>query len=73
MQITDPIAAWLAFRSIPEVAELGEFALILLKVVANQGGVERIFSDLKVKQTHRHARLGLAKLGKMTKVSSFGN
>ncbi|KZP22974.1 hypothetical protein FIBSPDRAFT_737980 [Athelia psychrophila] len=66
----NPIAAWLAFRSIPEVAELGEFALILLKVVANQGGVERIFSDLKVKQTHRHARLGLAKLGKMTKVGA---
>ncbi|KZP20381.1 hypothetical protein FIBSPDRAFT_954547 [Athelia psychrophila] len=67
---TDPITAWFAFQSILKVAELGEFALILLKVVASQGGVERIFSDLKVKQTHCRAHLRLAKLGKMTKVGA---
>lgn len=44
-------------ESIPVVAELGRFVLILLKVVANQAGVEWIFSDLKGKQTHRCARL----------------
>ncbi|KZP27364.1 hypothetical protein FIBSPDRAFT_948639 [Athelia psychrophila] len=66
----DPIVVWTAFQSIPAVAELGKFVLILLKVVANQAGVERIFSDLKVKQTHRRARLGLPKLCKMTKVGA---
>lgn len=59
---------WSAFESIPEVAELGGFALVLLKVVVNQAGVEQIFSDLKVKAAHRRARLGLVKLAKMTKV-----
>lgn len=69
LQSTDPIVVWTAFRSIPELAELARFAITLLKVVANQAGVERVFSDLKVKQTQRRARLGLAKLNMMTKVS----
>ncbi|KZP23372.1 hypothetical protein FIBSPDRAFT_737740 [Athelia psychrophila] len=68
--VQDPTVVWTAFQSIPEVAELGGFVLILLKVVANQAGVERIFSDLKVKQTHRRARLGLPKLSKMTKIGA---
>lgn len=72
-QSTDPIVVWTAFRSIPEVAELAGFAITLLKVVANQAGVERTFSDLKVKQTQRRARLGLAKLSKMNKVGHLHN
>lgn len=47
---------------------LAEFAIILLKVVVNQAGCERVFSDLKINQTQRRNRLGLAKLEKMTKV-----
>ncbi|KIM91303.1 hypothetical protein PILCRDRAFT_521 [Piloderma croceum F 1598] len=34
----DPIAVWTAFESIPEVAELVKFAVILLKIVVNQAG-----------------------------------
>jgi hypothetical protein len=37
----------------------------------NQAGCERVFSDLKVKQTQRRNRLKLEKLGKMTKVLSI--
>lgn len=65
------IIVWTAFRSIPEVAELATFAITLLKVVANQVGVEQTFSDLKVKQTQCCARLALVKLAKMTKVSHY--
>lgn len=68
-QSTNPIVVWTAFQSIPEVAELAGFAITLLKVVANQGGIERTFSDLKVKQTQHRARLGLVKLAKMHSVS----
>lgn len=71
LQSKDPITVWIAFRSIPDVTELVVLVLMLLKVVANQGGVERVFSDLKVKQTQRRARLGLPKIAKMTKVSHF--
>jgi chromosome condensin MukBEF MukE localization factor len=60
---------WSAFESQPELAELASFAKLLLKVVVNQAGCERVFSDLKVKQTQRCNRLGLNKLAKMTKVS----
>jgi hypothetical protein len=48
--------------------ELASFAILLLTVVVNQAGCERLFSDLKVKQTQRRNRLGLKKLEKMTKV-----
>jgi len=34
-----------------ETWELAAFAILLLKVVVNQAGCERVFSDLKVKQT----------------------
>jgi hypothetical protein len=54
-----------------ETRELAAFAILLLKVVVNQAGCERVFSDLKVKQTDRRNRLGLAKLKKMMKVSSL--
>ncbi|KAJ7787295.1 hypothetical protein B0H14DRAFT_2304085, partial [Mycena olivaceomarginata] len=47
---------------------LTDFAITLLKIVVNQAGCERVFSDLKVKQTQRRNRLKLEKLGKMTKV-----
>jgi hypothetical protein len=64
----DPIAVWVALRT-AETAELADFALTILKIVVNQAGCERVFSDLKVKQTQRRNRLKLEKLDKMTKVS----
>ena len=68
-QERDPIRAWAAFGSIAGIAELAKFAVILLKIVVNQAGCERVFSDLKIKQTQHRNRLGLDKLEKMTKVS----
>ncbi|KAJ7837885.1 hypothetical protein B0H14DRAFT_3459865 [Mycena olivaceomarginata] len=62
----DPIAVWNALRT-PDNTELAEFALMLLKIVVNQAGYERVFSDLKVKQTQCRNRLKLEKLEKMTK------
>jgi hypothetical protein len=67
-QKKDPIAVCSVFGSQPELAELAYFAKLLLTVVVNQAGCERVFSDLKVKQTQRRNQLGLNKLSKMTKV-----
>ncbi|KAJ6628093.1 hypothetical protein B0H10DRAFT_2277250 [Mycena sp. CBHHK59/15] len=65
----DPIAVWVALRT-PAITELVDFAITLLKIVVNQAGVERVFSDVKVKQTQRRNRLKLLKLDKMTKVGA---
>jgi hypothetical protein len=46
---------------------------MIFSIVVNQAGCERTFSDLKVKQTDRHSRLGLEKLEKMMKVSENFN
>ena len=51
-----------------EVAELADFAILLLGIVVNQAGCERDFSDLKIKKTRLRNRLGLPKLHKMSKV-----
>jgi hypothetical protein len=64
------VAFWTGFLA-TDVSDLAQFALTLLKIVVNQAGCERVFSDLKIKQTHRRARLGLQKLDKMTKVSDI--
>jgi hypothetical protein len=69
-QPKDPIAVWNALQCHDETYELAQFAKMILTVVVNQAGCERVFSDLKIKQTQRRNRLGLAKLEKMTKVSS---
>ncbi|KAJ7751786.1 ribonuclease H-like domain-containing protein [Mycena maculata] len=65
----DPIAVWVAL-STPEIAELADFAIMILKIVVNQAGCEQVFSDLKVKQTQRRNRLKLEKLDKMTKIGA---
>ncbi|KAJ7724310.1 ribonuclease H-like domain-containing protein [Mycena maculata] len=65
----DPIAVWVAL-STPEIAELANFAIMILKIVVNQAGCEQVFSDLKVKQTQRRNRLKLEKLDKMTKIGA---
>ncbi|KAJ7222722.1 ribonuclease H-like domain-containing protein [Mycena rebaudengoi] len=65
----DPIAVWVALRT-PDIEELADFAIILLKIVVNQVGCERVFSDLKIKQTQRRNRLKLEKLEKMTKIGA---
>ena len=48
-----PIPVWEALRSMPGISELAGFAILLLLIVVNQAGCERVFSDLKVKQTDR--------------------
>ena len=48
--------------------KLCRFAKIVLQIIANQAGCERVFLDLKVKQTQRRNQLGLVKLERMTKV-----
>ena len=68
LQKKDPIAVWTAFQSQPEIAELANFAQLILTVVANQAGCEQTFSDLKIKQAQRRNQLHLEKLDKMTKV-----
>ena len=62
--------AWGLFVGNPELAELANFAQLLLRIVVNQAGCERLFSDLKNKQSDKRTRLGLEKLEKKAKVSS---
>lgn len=64
---TDPIQVWEAFET-DEISELCEFAKTLLRIVPNQAGCERLFSDIGNTQGTRRTRTGLEKLEKMTKV-----
>jgi len=64
---TDPIAVWDAFDT-EGISELSSFAKILLTIVANQVGCERLFSDVGNTQGTRQTRLGREKLEKITKV-----
>lgn len=47
---------------------LASFALTILRVVVNQAGCERVFSDVKNTESPRRSRTGLARLEKVTKV-----
>ena len=48
----------------PELAELANFAQLLLRIVVNQAGCEQLFSDLKNKQSDKQTHLRLEKLEK---------
>ncbi|KAF8910219.1 hypothetical protein CPB84DRAFT_1812890 [Gymnopilus junonius] len=58
----NPLAVWKVFRTNSSVAELTNFAIMLLSISVNQAGLERNFSDLKIKKTWL--------LEKMSKVSA---
>lgn len=60
---------WKAFLNTPSVFELADFAILLLSMSVNQAGLERSFSDLKIKKTRLRNRLKLPKLEKMAKVT----
>ncbi|KAE9395044.1 hypothetical protein BT96DRAFT_942683 [Gymnopus androsaceus JB14] len=62
----NPILFWESMKGSPAVAELVDFAVMLLKLVLNSAGTERTFSDLGVKKTCRRNCLGLPKLKKMS-------
>lgn len=63
----NPVTVWEQFRLIPDVAELADFACLLLGLVVNQAGNEHTFSDLKIKKTCLWNRLGVLKLKKCQK------
>jgi hypothetical protein len=65
------IKFWEAFRTVEAVAELTDLAILLLGIVANQAGTERMFSDLKIKKSRLRNRLGTEKLHKMSKVCEY--
>ncbi|KAJ6540907.1 ribonuclease H-like domain-containing protein [Mycena sp. CBHHK59/15] len=64
---TDPIQVWEALAGSRDLAELAEFAIVLLHIVANQAGCERTFSRTKIEQSDHRNRLGLEKIDKRTK------
>ncbi|KAF8964926.1 ribonuclease H-like domain-containing protein [Flammula alnicola] len=66
----NPITMWKAFLRTPATAELANFAILLLSMSVNQAGLERSFSDLKIKKTRLRNRLKLTKLEKMAKVGA---
>lgn len=59
---------WKAFLTIPSTYELADLATRLLSMSVNQAGLERSFSDLKIKKTRLRNRLTLPRLEKMAKV-----
>lgn len=62
----DPIGVWTALSA--SAPDLAEFALTVLRVVVNQAGCERVFSDVKNTESPRRSRTGLERLEKLTKV-----
>ncbi|KAF7375831.1 DUF659 domain-containing protein [Mycena sanguinolenta] len=65
----DPIPFWELRRTNADTAELADFALLLLYLVANQAGLERSFSDFLNKKNKKRARLGLQKMAQQSKVT----
>ncbi|KAJ7258428.1 ribonuclease H-like domain-containing protein, partial [Mycena haematopus] len=61
----DPVALWTALKA--SAGELALFAITILKVVVNQAGCERVFSDVGNTESPRRSRTALAKLEKITK------
>jgi len=53
---------------IPSTYKLANFAPLLLSMSVNQAGLERSFSDLKIKKTWLQNHLKLPRLEKMAKV-----
>lgn len=62
---------WEAVRHDSSVSELADFAILLLSIVPNSAGMERTFSDLKIKKTQLRNRMSLERLGMMSKVRVF--
>lgn len=56
---------------VPSVYELADFATLLLGISVNQAGLERSFSDLKIKKTRLRNCMKLPRLEKMAKVRMF--
>ena len=67
----NPITMWSAFLHTPPIHELADFAIRLLCMSVNQAGLERNFSDLKIKKTRLRNRMTIPRLEKMAKVSLF--
>ncbi|KAJ7154126.1 ribonuclease H-like domain-containing protein [Mycena filopes] len=65
---TDPVLAWGALVDSKHLEDLAKFAILLLKIVVNQAGVERTFSRTKIEQSAHRSRLGLDKIDKRTKI-----
>ncbi|KAJ7692074.1 ribonuclease H-like domain-containing protein, partial [Mycena rosella] len=65
----NPIPFWEMFRTNSLVAELANFSLLLLYLVANQAGLEHSFSDFSNKKNKKRNRLGLTKMAQQTKVT----
>ncbi|KAJ7808340.1 ribonuclease H-like domain-containing protein [Mycena olivaceomarginata] len=65
----NPIPFWNFRRANADTAELANFALLLLYLVANQAGLERSFSDFLNKKNKKRARLGLQKMTQQSKVT----
>ncbi|KAJ6603954.1 ribonuclease H-like domain-containing protein [Mycena sp. CBHHK59/15] len=59
---------WDALKDSKHLAELAEFAIVILNIVANQAGCEHTFSRTKVEQKDHRNRLGLDKTEKRTKI-----
>ncbi|KAJ7229916.1 hypothetical protein GGX14DRAFT_553420 [Mycena pura] len=65
-----PLTVWEHALSSADLGEqeLRSLAILLLEIVCNTAGAERLFSNLKIRLSDRRARTGLEKLEKKAKV-----
>ncbi|KAK6980553.1 DUF659 domain-containing protein [Favolaschia claudopus] len=66
----DPSMVWQQYKANPDLHELADFALLLFGLTVNQAGNERDFSDFKIKKTRLRNRLGIQKVGEMSKIGA---
>ncbi|KAK7015050.1 hypothetical protein R3P38DRAFT_2787161 [Favolaschia claudopus] len=57
----NPVLVWRQFLPVPEIWELVDFAILILGIVVNSDGTERVFSDLKIKRARLRNRLSFKK------------
>ncbi|CAK5276915.1 unnamed protein product [Mycena citricolor] len=65
----DPLPFWTMMRLNSEAKELSDFATTLLRLVVNQAGLERWFSDFANKKNKKRNRLGLTKMAQQAKLT----
>ncbi|KAJ7203635.1 ribonuclease H-like domain-containing protein [Mycena pura] len=65
----DPIPFYEMLQTNPQLALFARFALTLLRLVVNQAGLERWFSDFSNKKNKKRNRLGLKKMAQQAKVT----
>ncbi|KAL0564419.1 hypothetical protein V5O48_017626 [Marasmius crinis-equi] len=66
----DPIAMWTQYLKMADVRDLADLSILVLSISGTQAGMERTFSDLKIKKTRLRNRMKLPGLKKRTMIGA---